>query len=152
MTAVRRGLFAVGGLIMAYAVLGAVTDADVKIGALFFLVGALVAHDLVLLPVTIGVGVLIGRVVPRRVRGLVRAGLVVSLAVTVVAFPLVLGRGRLADNASLLPLHYGRGLLEIYGVIWGAVAVAVAVRAWPDRSRPGLDAPSPATPSPAAPE
>jgi hypothetical protein len=127
-TVLRRGLVAVGALVMAYAVLGAITDADVRIGALFFLAGSLVAHDALLLPATIGVGVLIGRIVPRGVRALVRAALVVCLAVSVVAFPLVLGRGRVADNPSLLPLPYGRGLLEIYAVIWGAVAVAVVVR------------------------
>jgi hypothetical protein len=135
MTGVRRGLFATGGLLMAYAAVGAVTDADVKIGALFFLAGSLVAHDALLLPATIVLGVLIGRVVPRRAQPLLRAALIIGLAVTVVAFPLVLGRGRAADNASLLPLPYGRGLLEIYGVIGGVVAVALVVQMWRDRRR-----------------
>lgn len=136
MTTARRCLIAIGALVMAYAVIGALTDPDVKIGALVFLAGVLVAHDGVLLPLTIGVGILVGRYAPRRARALIRAALVISLAVTIVAFPLVLGRGRAADNPSLLPLHYGRGLLEIYVVIWATVAVAATVQAWRDRRRP----------------
>lgn len=133
MTAVRRALIAMGALVMTYAVIGALTDADVKAGALVFLAGVLIAHDAVLLPLTIGVGALIGRFVPLRSRVLVRAALLISLAVTVVALPLVLGRGRAADNPSLLPLPYGRGLLEIYGVVWAAAGLAAAVRALRDR-------------------
>jgi hypothetical protein len=59
---------------------------------------------------------------------LVATALVVSLAVIIVSFPLVLGRGRVTDNPSVLPLHYGRGLLEIYATIWATVAAAARVR------------------------
>jgi hypothetical protein len=130
---VRRALIATGALGMTYAVAGALTDADLKGGVLLFLIGVLVAHDGILVPVSIGVGVLIGRFVPLRLRAVVRAALLTGLAVTIVAFPLVLGRGRAADNPSLLPLHYGRGLLEVYAVIVVAAAVVVAVRARRDR-------------------
>jgi len=134
-TAARRCLITLGVVVMAYAVVGALTDADLKAGALFFLIGVLVAHDAVLLPLTILAGVLVGRYAPRRLRTTVRAALVVSLAVTIVAFPLVLGRGRAADNPSLLPLHYGRGLLEIYGLIWATTAAVVLTRSWRERRR-----------------
>jgi hypothetical protein len=127
--AVRRSLIVLGALGMTYAVLGALTDPDVKGGALLFLIGVLVAHDGFLLPLAIGAGVVTGRLVPPRFHGLVNSALVVSLAVTIVAVPLVLGRGRSADNPSALPLHYGRGLLEVYAVIWLTAAVAAAVRA-----------------------
>ena len=129
MIAARRLLIAVGALGMAYALVGAFTDPDVKGGTLLFLIGVLVAHDGILLPLTIGVGALIGRFVPLRLRVFVRAALLVALAVTIVAFPLVLGRGRAADNPSLLPRHYGWGLIEIYGVIALTTAAAIAVRA-----------------------
>ena len=135
MTAVRRGLCAVGALVMAYAVIGALTDADVKFGALIFLVAVLVVHDGVLLPLAIGAGVLIGRLVPLPWRGFVRSALIIGLAVTIVAFPLVLGRGRAADNPSLLPLSYGRGLLEIYLGIAVSAAAAVTVRRRRERRR-----------------
>ena len=145
MITARRCLAAIGALVMTYAVIGALTDADVKIGALIFLIGVLVAHDGLLLPLTIGIGILVGRYAPRRHRALATAALVVSLAVTIVAFPLVLGRGRTADNPSLLPLHYGRGLLETYAIIWTTAAVAGAVQARRHRRR------QPAPPDPESP-
>lgn len=140
MTTVRRGLIALGALVMTYAMAGALADGDVKSGVLLFLIGVLVAHDGILLPVTIGVGVAIGRFVPLRLRAAVRAASLACLAVTIVAFPLVLGRGRAVDNPSLLPLDYGRGLLETYVIIWvGAAVAAVVVRVRRDRRarRPG---------------
>ncbi|MCO8274051.1 hypothetical protein M1L60_25965 [Actinoplanes sp. TRM 88003] len=128
MTTVRRVLIGAGGLVMAYAVIGALTDADLKGGAYVFLVAVLVAHDAVLLPLTLAAGALIGRFVPVRSRTPVRAALLIGLAVTVVATPLVLGRGRVADNPSILPLDYGRGLLEIYAAIGLGTGLAWAVR------------------------
>lgn len=134
MRAMRRGLVAVGALLMTYAVLGALADPDFKGGALFFLAGVLAAHDGLLLPGILAVGFLVGRFVPLGVRASVRAGLIACLAVTVVAFPLVLGRGRAADNPSLLPLPYGRGLLIVYGAVWATVAAAAMGRAWRRRT------------------
>jgi hypothetical protein len=130
MKTARRILIALGTLVMAYAILGAVTDPDVRLfGVLIFLAAVLVAHDGVLSPVTIGVGALVRRFVPARLRTPVRVALVISLAVTLVALPLVLGFGRAADNPSVLPLHYGRGLLETLALIWAAAAAITAVRA-----------------------
>jgi hypothetical protein len=126
---VRRVLIALGALGMAYAVLGALVDPDVKVGVLVFLGAVLIAHDGILVPLTIAVGAVVGRFAPLRLRAPIRAALLVGLAVTIVAFPLVLARGRAADNPSLLPLPYGRGLLEIYGLIGLTAATAIAVRA-----------------------
>jgi hypothetical protein len=132
----RRTLIGLGALLMAYAISGALTDTGVKGGALIFLVAAAVVHDGLVLPLVIGAGVLIGRLVPSRPRTAVRVAAVISLAVTVVALPLVLGRGRVPDNPSVLPLHYGRGLLVIYTIIWATTAVAVAVQRRRHRVRP----------------
>ncbi|WP_127506214.1 hypothetical protein [Actinoplanes solisilvae] len=133
MKTVRRALIGAGVLSMTYAAIGALADPDVKGGALLFLIGVLIAHDAILLPLVVGVGALIGRFVPLRRRALVRAALLITLAVTIVAVPLVLGAGRAADNPSLLPLNYGRGLLGIYGAIWVSAALAAAARAWKER-------------------
>jgi hypothetical protein len=143
--AARRALVAVGTLVMGWAVAGALTDADVKpFGVLIFLVGVLIGHDGVLLPLTIGAGVLIGRYVPVGHRATVRAAALCSLAVTVVAFPLVLGHGRTADNPSALPLPYGRGLAGLLGVIWVVALTAIAVR----RIRKNLERTRSARPGP----
>ena len=128
MKTARRMLIGSGALVIAYGVSGALADGDLKAGALVFLAAVLVAHDGLLLPLTIGAGVLIGRIVPPAARGGVRVAAVLSLAVTIVAFPLVLGRGRVPGNPSVLPLHYGRGLLVVYTVVWVTTAVVVAAR------------------------
>ncbi|MDT5031343.1 MAG: hypothetical protein QOC94_1514 [Actinoplanes sp.] len=133
MKSARRTLVAIGAFGMTYAVLGALTDADVKGGALMFLIGVLIAHDGLFLPIAIAEGALAGRLTRPRSHAFVRSALVISLAVTIVAFPLVLGKGRAADNPSLLPLHYGRGLLEVYAIIWAGAGVAAGVRRWRTR-------------------
>jgi hypothetical protein len=124
----RRALIGLGALLIAYAISGALTDGDLKGGALIFLVAVLVVHDGLLLPLFIGVGVLIGKVMPPRLRAPVRVAAVISLAVTVVALPLVLGRGRVPDNPSILPLNYGRGLLVVYTAVWVTCAGLVVAR------------------------
>ena len=130
MKTARRILVAFGTLLILYALSGALTDPDLKGGALIFLVAVLVLHDGLLLPLSIGAGFLIGRIVPSPLRTPVRVAGVIGLALTVVALPLVLGRGRVADNPSILPLDYGRGLLIAYGIIAVTTALLAFVRRW----------------------
>jgi hypothetical protein len=126
---VRGALIALGAVVMGYAGLGALRDADVDLfGVSLFLVGVLVLHDAVLLPVAIGVGALIGRVPPEAARPVFRAAAIISLTVAVVALPLVLGFGRAADNPSVLPLSYGRGLLQILGLVWASAAIVAGMQ------------------------
>jgi len=128
MTAVRRVLVAIGAITIGYAVLSAIADPDVKLlGVLIFLAAVLVLHDGILLPITIGVGVLFGRL-PLPARVPVRVAALISLPITIVALPLVLGYGRSPDNPSILPLHYGRGLLVTLAVIWVPTVVITAIR------------------------
>jgi hypothetical protein len=47
----------------------------------------------------------------------------VSLAVSLVALPFVLGAGRDPANPSALPSPYEMGLLLIVGLIWGVAVV-----------------------------
>jgi hypothetical protein len=142
----RRVLIAVGGAIMAYAVVGALTDADAHpVGHLVFLAAVLVTHDGVLLPLAIGVGVLIGRYVPSSVRVAVRAAAFTTATLLVVAVPLALGFGRRADDPSALPSNYGRGLVVLLALIWSAVLahrVATAVRRRRTAARTGSTGPA----------
>jgi hypothetical protein len=139
---VRRALIAAGTLIMGFAVAGALADDDVRpFGVLLFLVGVLVWHDLVLMPFVLAVGAFIGRYVPAPARPAVRAAALCSLALVVIAAPLVLGLGRIADNPSVLPRPYGWGLVLVLTVLWtsalGTVAARRARRGRPARKGPG---------------
>ena len=62
----RRALVALGVLMMAFAVVGALTDDDVRrFGVLVFLAGVLLWHDLLVMPLVIAVASLIGRAARR---------------------------------------------------------------------------------------
>jgi hypothetical protein len=125
----RAALGALGIGLMGFAVLGALGDRDIApVPHLLFLAAVIAAHDGVVLPLAIGVGALVHRYVPGRVRGIVHGGLFVSVAIAVVALPLVLGFGRSADNASALPLDYPYGLLVALAAVWLGVAVLIAGR------------------------
>jgi hypothetical protein len=127
----RLGLGVLGLAAMAFAVHGALTDNGEHLGGhLLSLAGVLVAHDLVLLPLAIGIGWLLARYLPGWARSGVQSGLFVSAIVTVVAFPFVLGAGRLPDNPSKFPRNYGHGLLIVLGVVWLAVAIWLSVAGW----------------------
>lgn len=124
MTAARRVLMMVGALVMGYAVIGALTEPGLKLwGIVLFLAAMVAGHDGVFLPLVIAAGAVI-----RRAGHLVRAAAVVSLAVTVVALPFVLGYGRDPANPSALPLPYGIGLALVLGVIWVSTLLTLLVR------------------------
>jgi hypothetical protein len=115
----RTVLIGGGAAVMLYALVGAVTSGEVNlIGVPIFLVAMLILHDGLFLPAVLGAGALVRRFVPERWRGTVRFGGIITLALCVVAVPLALGFGRSADNPSLLPRAYGRGLVLILIVGW----------------------------------
>jgi hypothetical protein len=121
----RIALVVAGAAVITYGTLGALTDdAADPAGMAVFLLAVLVAHDAVWMPAVLGAGYVITRLVPARHRNAVRAAALSGAALAVVALPLVLGRGRPADNPSVLPLPYGRHL----ALILLAVALAPVVR------------------------
>ncbi len=129
MKAVRLSIAAVGVVAMGYGLWAGLRSPDiVPSHEAKFLLLLLVLHDGVLLPVFLVAGELVHRFVPARPRAIVQAALIASASVTLIALPLTLGYGRLADNPSALPLDYGRGLLVILSVIWLAAALALAAR------------------------
>jgi hypothetical protein len=65
----RRALVALGVLVMAFAVAGALTDDDVRrFGVVAFLVGVLLWHDLLVMPLVIAVAAVAGRTFRRVAR------------------------------------------------------------------------------------
>jgi hypothetical protein len=120
----RALLVAVGTVLIAYGMIGALTDNEADpIGMAVFLVAVLIGHDLLWMPALLAVAVLIGRAGAG-----VRVAALVAVSVAVVALPLVLGFGRPPDNPSVLPLRYGPNLALIVLVIALTPAVSALIR------------------------
>lgn len=129
----RRVLIVGGASVMGFAIFGAVTDHDIKIvGVLIFLVAMLVLHDGIFLPVVLGVARLLDRVVARPWRASIHSAGIISLALGLVALPLVTGLGRNAGNPSILPRSYGSGLVGVLVLLW------LVVIAWQVARRGGV--------------
>ncbi|MGH9165786.1 MAG: hypothetical protein ACRDZW_09780 [Acidimicrobiales bacterium] len=123
-----------GWLVIGVGLRGLVVNADSQMatdppGWAALVLKSNLAHDLILLPVVFLVGYMVARVVPDRVRAPIQAGLISTGFVVLYAFPFVRGYGRKADNPSILPQDYGRGLLLVLGFIL-VVTAAWCVWSW----------------------
>ncbi|MFI5809131.1 hypothetical protein [Streptomyces sp. NPDC051561] len=116
-----RGRTAVGTLGVVLMGVGAVLvlgTGDV-VGVALWLGGAIVAHDALIAPVVLGVGLLLGGL---RAYGVVRGALLVAGCLTLVALPVLMRRGTPA-NSSVLPLDYVQGwLIAVAAAALGAGA------------------------------
>lgn len=122
---------AIGSALMAWGLwlyLDVTPDRERRVSLVSWIVGLDLAHDLLLAPVIVGIGLVVARVVPPRVRAPVQAGLIASGFVLLVGlFPLVGTYD--GDNPTIQPLAYERTILIVLGLIWTAVGVgAVALR------------------------
>ena len=143
MKAARAILLTAGVAGMIYAVIGVLTDDGTSpLNQLLFTVALAVAHDGIVLPLAIGVGVLTVRFVPDWARPPVQAGLYASLVLTLFTIPMLVGAGRLPDNPTILPLNYARGLQLVLAAIWVAAAVWAGYR-WRDRKPVAAPTPGP---------
>lgn len=131
-TTSTRGLvvgLVLGTPIIAYGIGGALVDADrtrpVELAR--WVVGAAVVNDLVLIPVALVVGWGARRLIPAPVWPIVRAGLLTTGVLVLVAWPFVRGYGVDPANPSLFPRDYGAGLLRAVAVVWVATVLAAAV-------------------------
>ncbi|MGA9346420.1 MAG: hypothetical protein WBV37_15040 [Nocardioidaceae bacterium] len=94
-----------------------------------WLIAGVIAHDGLLAPVAVVLGVVTVRAVPQWARMPVVGGFVVLGSATIMAIP-VLGRfGARADNPSLLDRNYTAGWL----VLAALVAAGVAAASWWNR-------------------
>lgn len=129
----RLGLALAGVALAAYGVLRLLELGVSNLWAtLVWLAGGVIAHDALLAPVIVVVGVAAAWLVPDRWRGAVAVGFVVLGTVTIVAVP-VLGRfGVRPDNPTLLDRPYWTG----WWLFATLVVVGVLVRIMFLRRRP----------------
>jgi hypothetical protein len=111
------------------------------VNAVLWLAGGVAIHDGVIAPLTVGLTVLLTRVVPSRARVRVTVALIVLATVTVTAIP-VLGRfGARPDNLTILPRNYLVGWLVFVAlVLLVSVLVGPATRLVRGRDKPGSHA------------
>ena len=95
---------------------------------------AVVAHDLVLVPVVAIVGALLARLAPSWARVPVQYALGLSLVLALVAYPALSDSGRRPSNPTLLPRDLATGLALVLAGVWVAALVWALSRR--QRSRP----------------
>ena len=93
-----------------------------------FVVGGALLHDLVVAPLVLLLAFVVMKLVPLRARSVVQAALVVTVVVTLFAFPLVRGYGLAARNPTSLPHNYALNLAVVLAVVWAVAAAVLVVR------------------------
>lgn len=85
-------------------------------------------HDLLVAPLVVLIGIGIASLLAEPWRTPIRSGLIASALVVALGYPALRGYGRKPNNPSVLPLDYTTGVLTVLGVVWGLVAIWIAVR------------------------
>lgn len=93
--------------------------------ALRWIVGSALVHDLIALPLLLGVTPALVRPLPSWARAPVRAGLAASAVLAAVAWPEIAGYGEDPTIPSLLPWDEITGLLAYLAVVWLTVGVVL---------------------------
>lgn len=126
---ITRVVLVAGGAVMAaYGLLRLLTSAHFIAvrSALTWFIGGALGHDVVLAPIVIGVGAVLARWCPARFRPFLQAGLIATGGLTLVAIPVLTGRGYSPKVPSALPLNYWRGYLIAVACIWAVTALTWA--------------------------
>jgi hypothetical protein len=110
---------AAGWAVILWGVRGALHhDIDTRPGQLArFLLGGALAHDLVLAPTALLIGVLIARRVRGRWRAPLQSALFISATLALFAYPLLRGYGRVWRNPTSLPHNYAANLAVLVAVV-----------------------------------
>lgn len=93
----------------------------------WWLAGAVVLHDGVLVPLVMALGAVL------RPRGPLRAGLIAGACVTAVALPVLFAPG--TSNPTVLPLDYPRDWLVVLAAVAVLTALAWGWTGWRSRRR-----------------
>ena len=92
------------------------------------LVAAALAHDLLVAPVVLVLGLIGRRALNRRIRSSVQGAAVIGFVLLLIAVPGIGRYGARPDNPSVLPRDYPAGLLVYLGLLAVATATYVAFR------------------------
>jgi hypothetical protein len=121
--------------------------------ALTWLVGGVLLHDAVLVPVVAVLGLVLTRLVRAPYRAVAQGALIVSGALALATLPQWRGYGGAPGNPTVDPLPYGRNLLLVLAAVWAVAAIIMASRyrtsRWRGPVRPGAPAERSTGPAPA---
>jgi hypothetical protein len=133
----RIALGVAGGLLLAFGLFRLVTRLDTSdlVALLLWLVVAVAVHDVVVAPLTAGVGVTLTRV-PPRARRYVQGALLVGALLAVVAGPLIHRQGTQPEVKALLLRDYAGNLALLLGLTAAVAAALYAGRVVRDRRQP----------------
>ncbi|WP_084524174.1 hypothetical protein [Nocardia inohanensis] len=129
MTVFRCALAVFGIAIAAYGIglLLELSTADLKSVALWF-VGGILADDLIFGPLAALLGLAGHRLLPARWWPACAAGAFISLALILIAVPMLGREGAVPGNDTVLDRDYTLGLLIALAVVWAAVASTLISR------------------------
>ena len=134
MTRLQWMLVATGTVLCSFGLLGGIlgdrTD-PVRVAVLIVL--AAVTHDLLVVPVVLAAGLVLGRT-PEWAKAPLQGTLLIGAVVVLVSVPVLRRFGARADNPSLLPRDYPAGLAVTLGLVVLAGA-GLAVLRWVRRRR-----------------
>ena len=124
-------LAGIGLAVMGYGVYGLLENSDRTQPTQWvrWFLGAAIAHDFVVAPIVIGVGVVMSRLLRGPQRGPLQGALIASGILILTTYPFVRGYGRTASNPTILPNNYARGLLVVLGAVW-IIAVVFLWARW----------------------
>jgi len=128
---------ALGLLPMAWGVrlyLDATPDLRRRVDLAKWLVGLDLAHDLLLGPAIVALGLLVRRVVPGGSRAIVQAALIATGSVLLVGLLPLVGSAD-SDNATIQPLDYAPSMAAVLAAIWATAAAAALVTSRRGRQR-----------------
>lgn len=108
--------------------LDATPDLDRRVDFAVWLVGLDLAHDLLVAPLAIVVGVAVARLVRGPLRAPLQAGLVASGCVLLVAAAPLAHTAEGARNPTIQPLDYTTATLTVLAIVWTTCALWAAVR------------------------
>jgi len=132
------GGLAVGWALMAVGFRSALADRLARAPDLArFVLGFALAHDLVVLPAAVVLGMLTAQLVPAVVRVPVRVALALSWLLVLVTWPAARRYGAQPDNPTILPVDVARNLVLVLAVVWLVAAGDAARRLAAARRRSG---------------